>query len=95
MGVEMSYVNVRFTREVNGLIRRGKKRGDMSRRVAGALSSVDLAEVALIARRGECHGRMTQVVVPGPLKRRGKEVAAARQCSLNCLVNSALAIYLK
>jgi len=66
----------------------------MSRRVVGALTSVDLSLVTLIEARWEARCRMTQVAVPEPLYLLGKNLAAQRECSFNRLVNSALMTYL-
>jgi hypothetical protein len=94
MQSEMSYVNLRFTKEVDRMIRRKRKRGEMSRRVCAALSSIDLSLVSLTEIRGEARCGMTQVAVPEPLYLRGKALAEQRECSFNRLVNSALRAHL-
>ena len=92
---DITYFNVRFTPEANRLVRSSRRglpqRGSLSERVRRSLEGVDLERVSLLKRRrGGQKTPMTQVGLPGDLFRRSKDVAALRQCSLNCLVNSAV-----
>lgn len=89
------YFNVRFTPEVNELVRSSErglpKRGSLSERVKDSLEGVDLERVTLVeVCRGGDKTPMTQIGLPAKLFRRSKEVATAREVSLNRLVNSAV-----
>jgi hypothetical protein len=92
------YINVGFIPEVNKLVRRKRmwQHGDLSRRVALALSTVDLDTVELVVLvRSSPKLTQTQVGLPSELFLHSKARAAVRACLMNVLVNSALLVYLK
>jgi hypothetical protein len=88
--MEIVYRNVRFNEKVDRCLRRRWKRhGDLSIRVREALDKVNLHDVELLdVDCSRVHAM--QVGVSESMWTAAREVAGARGCSLNTLVNSAV-----
>ena len=69
--------------------------GELSTSINDALLAVDLSTVKLVnlQSRQKQTGRETQVVILQRLRKRIRQVAKKRNCSMNQLVNSALLAY--
>jgi hypothetical protein len=88
--------NVRLLVELDKLLREKRRyQGDLSASINDALLAVNLNTVKLVALQGKKKqtARETQVVLLRRLIRKLHQVAEARGCSINRLVNSGLATY--
>ena len=88
--------NVRLLINLDKLLReRRRYQGDLSAAINDALLAVSLDTVELVTLQGKKKqtARETQVVLLRRLIRRLHQVAEARRCSINQLVNSGLAAY--
>jgi hypothetical protein len=88
----------RLLLKVDGMLRRKmRKHGDMSAFVRQSLEDVDLHTVELSRFHGKkvvSTTKATQVVMPVALRKKLQEVAPARGCSMNELLNSAIVAWL-
>jgi hypothetical protein len=88
----------RLLHKVDSMLRRKmRKHGDMSAFVRQSLEDVDLQTVELSRFHGKkvvSTTKATQVVMPVSLRKRLQEVAPARGCSMNELLNSAIIAWL-
>ena len=86
-------MTLRLTEPLNEIIRRGALyRGDISKTISEALSTVDLLQVkALDLEEAGVLARATTIVIDSQLVARLKQAAKERGASMNLLINSALA----
>ena len=89
-------VGVRLLHAVDNFLRKKQRRkGDLSRLIYEAIAAVDLAEVPLTlfhGKREKVTATVTQVVMPQDMCEDIEKWAAARRCSMNELLNSALSM---
>ena len=87
-------VGVRLLYAVDNYLRKKQRRkGDLSRLIYEAIAAVDLAEVPITlfhGKREKVTAKVTQVVMPQDMCDEIEKWAAARRCSMNELLNSAL-----
>jgi hypothetical protein len=88
--------NVRLLISLDKLLRKKwRYQGDLSASINDGLLAVNLNTVKLVTLQGKKKqtARETQVVILRRLIRRIQRIAAARDCSMNQLVNSGLLAY--
>ena len=93
-GTSRKAVGVRLLHAADNYLRKKQRRkGDLSRLIYEAIAAVDLAEVPLTlfhGKREKVTAKVTQVVMPQDMCDEIEKWAAARRCSMNELLNSAL-----
>ncbi len=93
-GASRKAVGVRLLHAADNYLRKKQRRkGDLSRLIYEAIAAVDLAEVPLTlfhGKREKVTAKVTQVVMPQDMCDEIEKWAAARRCSMNELLNSAL-----
>ena len=94
--VHFGVYNVRLLSALDKLLRdKPRYMGELSTSINDALLAVNLNTVKLVTlqSRQKQTGRETQVVILNRLRKRIRQVAKKRNCSMNQLVNSALLAY--
>ena len=93
-GASRKAVGVRLLHAADNYLRKKQRRkGDLSRLIYEAIAAVDLSEVPLTlfhGKREKVTAKVTQVVMPQDMCDEIEKWAAARRCSMNELLNSAL-----
>ena len=88
-------VGVRLLHTVDAYLRKKQRgKGDMSKLIYEALTRIDLSSVPLIAihgRRQPTVAKVTQIVMPNEIRQLIEHWSENRRCSMNELLNSALA----